>query len=279
VPRLRDLVREYIPRELWDKVPNGFDIVGSREGAVAIIEIPEELEDYKLTIANAVLKLGKHIRTVLRRIGPRSGPYRLYRYEVLIPGPTEVIHKENGYLMKLDPTKVYFSPRDQGDRLDIARMVRPGETVLYPFAGVGPYAFAILKAQPMVSKIIAIETNPIAYSYLVENIKLNKASKIEAILGDAGKIMSEYRGVADRVVMTLPLGAHEYLDQAMIAARSGGVIHFYHLGTEEDPFGEGIRIIKERCEALSLECIISSMRIVREYAPRIYKVRIDFRIA
>ncbi len=264
-----------MPKELWDNLPRSFDIIGSRQGAVAIVEIPPELEEYKYVIAECILKLNKHVKAVLRRIGAREGPFRLYKYEILIPGPTEVIHKENGYLIKVDPTKVYFSPRDQGDREDIARQVRPGEVILYPFAGVGPYAIAILKRQPNVKLIIAIELNEYAFYYLLENIKLNKLEgRILPILGDAGKIMPLFKKV-DRVLMTLPLHAHFYLKQALTCVKNGGIVHFYHTGPEESPFEEAERVVGVYCREVGRTCRIIGRRIVRDYAPRVYKVRLD----
>ena len=171
---MKDLVKDKIPPELHQYIPSSFDIIGSRQGAVAIVEIPEELEDYKYIIAEAIQKLNKNVRAVLRKISGRQGIYRLYEFEVLIPGPTEVIHKEHGYVIKVDPTKVYFSPRDHSDRLDIASQVKPGETILYLFAGVGPYAIAICKMCPEVKVIHAVEINPWGIHYMIENIRLNK---------------------------------------------------------------------------------------------------------
>ncbi len=279
MPTLKDVVKPFVPRELWDKIPRSFDIIGSRSGAVAIIEIPPELEDYKVLIGEAIIKLNRNVRAVLRRVGAREGEFRLYKYEVLVPGPTEVIHKEDNYLIRVDPTKAYFSPRDQGDREDIARQVMPGEVVLYPFAGVGPYAIAILKRQPLTRLVIAIELNEYAYNYMLSNIKLNKLEgRILPLHGDAARLMDLFHNV-DRVLLTLPLGAHRFLRQALTCVRKGGIVHFYHLGVEEDPFYEAEGIVKNYCGELGLDCIIINRRIVRDYAPHVYKVRLDIRVA
>lgn len=238
MPTLKDVVRPLIPKELWDRVPRSFDIVGSRSGAVAIIEIPPELENYKFIIGDAIVRLNRHVKAVLRRIGAREGEFRLYKYEVLVPGPTEVIHKENNYLIKVDPTKAYFSPRDQGDREDIARQVMPNEVILYPFAGVGPYAITILKRQPLVRLVIAIELNEYAYYYMLDNIKLNRLEgKVLPLLGDAAKLMGLFHGV-DRVILTLPLGAHRFLKQSLMSVKDGGIIHFYHLAPRRTHTGK-----------------------------------------
>lgn len=280
MPTLKDIVKPLIPKELWDKVPRSFDIVGSRSGAVAIIEIPPELESYKFVIGEAITKLNRHVKTVLRRVGgAREGEFRLYRYEVLIPGPTEVIHKESNYLIKVDPTKAYFSPRDQGDREDIAKQVLPNEVILYPFAGVGPYAIAILKRQPLVGLVIAIELNEYAYYYMLDNIKLNKLEgKVLPLLGDAAKLMGGLFCGVDRVILTLPLGAHKFLRQSLMCVRDGGIVHFYHLGTEEDPYGEAEGLVKNYCDELGYECQVVNRRVVRDYAPYVYKVRLDIKV-
>ncbi|GAB6945964.1 class I SAM-dependent methyltransferase family protein [Vulcanisaeta sp. JCM 16161] len=278
MPTLKDVVRPLIPKELWDRVPRSFDIVGSRSGAVAIIEIPPELENYKFIIGDAIVRLNRHVKAVLRRIGAREGEFRLYKYEVLVPGPTEVIHKENNYLIKVDPTKAYFSPRDQGDREDIARQVMPNEVILYPFAGVGPYAITILKRQPLVRLVIAIELNEYAYYYMLDNIKLNRLEgKVLPLLGDAAKLMGLFHGV-DRVILTLPLGAHRFLKQSLMSVKDGGIIHFYHLGTEENPYGEAENLVRNYCGELGYECQVVNRRIVRDYAPYVYKVRLDIKV-
>ncbi len=274
---LKNILKNKIPKELLNKIPSSFDIVGSRSGAVAIIEIPEELDTYKHIIAEAIVKLNRHVKTVLRRVGPRTGPFRLYRYEVLIQGPTEVLHKEHGYYLKLDPTKVYFSPRDQNDRIQIAKMVRENETIMYMFAGIGPYAVAICKFCPNVRLVVAIELNPTAHEYMISNVRINKLKgRVIPILGDVRKVCPKFYEKFDRVLMTLPLGAFEYLDLGIkCLRREGGYLHFYHLGSERDPFSEAERLVLDYCEKFERECKIINKVIVRDYAPRVYKVRLD----
>jgi len=259
-----------VPPELMEKVPSSFEIVGSRAGAVAIVEIPPELEPYKHEIARAITAMNKHVRAVLRKLGARTGDYRLYNFEVLIEGPTEVLHKEHGYLIKVDPTKVYFSSRDQTDRLDIASRVEEGERVLYLFAGVAPYAVAIAKlARPKI--VVAVELNPWGFKYMVENFRLNKIRNAVAIHGDVAVVAPFLKRKFDRVLMTLPLGAYRFLPLAFDCLEGDGVVHFYHLGREEDPFREAEEVAKSLCP----DCQIVGKRVVRDYAPGVYKVRLD----
>ncbi|CCC82310.1 class I SAM-dependent methyltransferase [Thermoproteus tenax] len=267
---LKSLLKNVIPEPYLSMVPSSFEIIGSRSGAIAIIEIPDELDAYKHEIAEAIKRMNKNITTVLRRRGPRSGPYRLYNYEVLIEGPTEVLHKEHGYYIKVDPTKVYFSSRDQTDRAEISEMVREGEKILYLFAGAGPYAVAIAKRKH-VKWIYAVEINPWGFKYMIDNIKINKLDNIVPIRADVSLFCKNFYEKVNRIIMTLPLGAHKYLDLALACAEDGGFIHFYHTGPEEEPFREAEELLKSVCPY----CVVINKRIVRDYAPHVYKVRID----
>ncbi|MFN3803745.1 MAG: class I SAM-dependent methyltransferase [Pyrobaculum sp.] len=267
---LKDRLRGLVPRELLEKVPTSFEVVGSRDGAVAIVEIPPELEDYKQLVAKAVIEANKHVKAVLRKLGSRVGEYRLYKFEMLVEGPTEVLHKEHGYYIKVDPTKVYFSSRDLTDRLDIARRVAEGERVLYLFAGVAPYAVAIAKfAKPQV--IVAVELNPWGFKYAVENMKINRIKNVAVVHGDVAYVAPLLKKRFDRVLLTLPLGAHRFLPTALECLERGGVIHFYHLGREEDPFREAEGLARSLCP----DCKAVDRKVVRDYAPGVYKIRVD----
>lgn len=276
---LKEALKGVIPESLLAYVPSSFDVVGSRSGAVAIVEIPEEVEAYKYEIARAIVRLSRNVKTVLRRVGPRTGDYRLYSFETLLGKDTEVIHVESGVRIMLDPVKVFFSPRDQGDRLEVASMVNEGEVIAYLFAGVAPYAFVILKHKPGVRLIYAVEINPEAVKYAEINVRLNKArGKVIPLEMDAASFCIKMPNTFDRILMTLPLGAHKYLDQALRCVKNGGIINFYHTGPEENPFSEGESIIQSHCRDLNMDCIVIGRSIVRDYAPRVYKIRLDFKV-
>jgi len=275
---LKELLKEALGSDV-KYVPSSFDIVGSREGAVAILEFPEGAPDHvKKAVAEALMKLHRNVRIVLAKASERRGAFRLREYEVIAgEGSTEVVHVEHGVRLKLDPTKVYFSPRDATERVRVASQVRPGETVMVMFAGVGPYALMIAKKQPLVEKVIAIELNPEAYRYMVENVRLNKLEgKVVPVLGDVRIEAKRWYGACDRVVMPLPKGAHEFLDRAFLCLKSrGGVIHFYHWAPEHDLFSEAYRLLEREAALRGMSVRILDARVVSEYAPCVYKVCVD----
>ena len=275
--RVRDLLLAELGSKASRCIPSSFDIVGSREGAVAIVEVPPGCEMFKEKIGEGIMRIHRNVRAVYAKTSVRKGVYRIREYE-LIAGEDvgEVIHKEGGVRMKLDIRKVYFSPRESTERLRIARQVRPGETVMVMFAGVGPYALVIAKHQPLVSKVIAIEINPVAYEYMVENIRLNHLEgKIVPVLGDVKDKAGEWYGLCDRVVMPLPKGAHHYLAQAFNCLKRRGFIHFYHWAPEDDLFTEAYMLLERAATLWGRNIRILDMRRVLPYAPRIYKTCID----
>ncbi len=276
--KLKDLLKDVLPKEKLKFVPKSYEIIGSRSGAVAIVEIPEELTGFEKEIGKAIIKLNKNVRLVLKKVSGREGELRLRRFEVIAgSGKTEVIHVEHGYKLLLDPTKVYFSPREATERQRVAEQVKPGEVVMVMFSGVAPYAIAIAKKQPKVKLVVAIELNEHAHLYALKNVELNKLQgKVLPVLGDVREKAKEWYGKCDRVVMPLPKGAYQFLDEAISCLKqSGGVIHFYHWAREDDLFGEAEKLVKDVAKRHGFKVRFLSKRKVLPYAPRVWKVCLD----
>jgi len=259
--------------KIKDEKPNSFDIIGH----IAIVEVPERLKRKKKLIAKVIMDLNKHIKTVLEKASERKGIYRIRKYR-FIAGERkfETIHKEYGCLFKLDPTKVYFSPRELTERQRIASQVKENETVMVMFAGVAPYAIQIAKKQPKVKEVIAIEINPVAAKYARENVVLNKVDdKVKIIEGDVREKCKEFYGKCDRIVMPLPKGAEDFLDIAVKCLKRKGYIHFYNWGNEPNIFENAEKIIKDELSKMNVKYKIINERKVLPYAPRKWKVCID----
>jgi tRNA (guanine37-N1)-methyltransferase len=213
----------------------------------------------------------------LEKASKRKGIYRIRKYR-FIAGERkfETIHKEYGCVFKLDPTKVYFSPRELTERQRIASQVKENEVVMVMFAGVAPYAIQIAKKQPKVKEVIAIEINPIAVKYAKENVVLNKVEdKVRVIEGDVREKCKDFYGKCDRVVMPLPKGAEDFLDIAVKCLKNKGYIHFYNWGSEPNIFENAEKIIKDELSKMNVKYKIINKRKVLPYAPRKLKVCID----
>jgi len=247
-----------------------YDIIGSKEKAVALLGV--NVKNPKRA-AKEIMKRHKAVKSVLQKLSERRDVFRLYPCK-LIGGEknTEVVHKEYGYLLKVDPQKAYFSPRESTERQRIAEMVRPREEILVMFSGVCPFPIAIAKKQTLVSKIYAVEINPSAHKYALENIKLNHLEKkIITILKDVRK--EKEIGKVDRIIMPLVEKAIDYLDVAFSHSKKGTVIHLYGLSNVQ--LEEKVKDIAKKCK---VKYKIVGRQGVLPYAPRIKKIRLDIKI-
>ncbi len=259
------------PAEL-ETLIGSFDIIGD----IAIIEIPDALESREKEIGNALLSVHKNLKTVLRKLGPMEGEFRVRRVKPIAgEDRTTTLYRESGVLMELDVASVYFSVRLSHERKRISELVKPGERILALFAGVGPFALVISKTHPD-AEIVAIELNPYAVEFMEKNIARNRANNVKAVLGDARKVvMSGYQNFADRILMPLPKGAHEFLDVAYAGARDGGMIHFYTFVGMQDPFREALEKAQSAAKAGNVRIEVASQRIVRPYSPQTVQVVLD----
>ena len=279
----RDLIgilKGYIPEEKIGLVTRSFDIYGSKRKAVAVVEIPDELREFEGLIALTIMKVNKNVASVLGKESGRKGEYRTRELRLLAGDPdTEVLHRESGCVYRLDPGTVYFSPRESSERERLSSAVGEGEDVLVMFSGVGPLPISIAKRRRNVH-VTAVELNPYAHNYCVENIHLNRvADRVEAIKGDVREVCPRLGKLFDRIMMPLPKGAYEFLDIAVPLLKSGGVLHFYHWAPEGDPFSEAEALIIGTAEAEGKKVRFMDRVKVSQYSPRTWKIRVDARVS
>ncbi|MDI6819835.1 MAG: class I SAM-dependent methyltransferase family protein [Candidatus Hodarchaeaceae archaeon] len=269
---LRDALKDQLTGEELEQL-RAFDIIGD----IAVIKLPKELLPKKGVIGRALMQVHRHLRTVLRQVGPVGGEFRTRELEVIAGEPrTKTLYRESGCVFKADLAQVYFSPRLAHERLRIASQVKPGEVVTNMFAGVGCYSIIIAK-RSKATKIYSIDKNPVAVQYLRENIRINKVGdRVVPILGDAREVVPQLAGRADRVLMPLPELAREFFDVALRALkRDGGVIHFYDYGRQPDIFGPSLEFARSTAAIEGREVELLDGRAIRSYAPRCYHIALD----
>jgi len=275
---LAEAVKKDLPPDLLALVPKSFDVVGH----IAVLELPDRLGPFRELVGAGVLKMCPNARTVMAKAGPFSSDYRTRELR-LIAGEDDSVtcHKEHGCLYQLDVRTVFFSTRLSHERLRIACQVRPGETVVDMFAGVGPYSILVAKKQPL-STVHAIDANPAAFKYLVSNILANKVTgTVRPMMGDAREVVrSRLLGVADRVIMNLPGEALNFVDVACLSLNErGGVIHFYSFESGENPHEAALERFKRRIEesGQAVKSVLA-VRTVKEVAPYRFQIGIDARV-
>jgi len=273
------LANKLKPSEL-KLVCKSYDIIGD----IAVIRIPEALEQKSEVISEAVMQTHNRVKGVWRQVSPVSGDLRLRELEWIVGEKrTETIHREHGCVFKVDLRRCYFSPRLSYERMRIASQVQPGEVIVNMFAGVGCYSVMIAKHSGA-SKIFSIDINPVAVQYMRENVELNKVKeRILPLEGDAKKITEKrLQNVADRVLMPLPEKAYEYLDFAVLALKLvKGWVHYYdfeHARKGEKPVEKVERKVSVKLEKLGVKFETRFGRIVRPTGPNWYQVVLDIKI-
>lgn len=228
------------------------------------IENPEKL--LETPGVNRIVKLGRI-----------SGLKREPDVEVIIGEGTETIHRENKCSFKLDVSKIMWSKGNTTERKRMSTIAKQGETVVDMFAGIGYFSIPMaVHSKP--AKIYSIEINPISYSYLCENVRLNNVEGIlEPISGDCREIAP--RSIADRVLMGYIGNTNEYLDVAMDVLKEGGTIHYHESVPDKLKFIRPVDRINEAALAADRELVeIVNKRIIKPYSPGVYHVVVDAKI-
>ncbi len=273
---LKQALAKKLTKKELEKLISSYDILGS----IAIIEIPLELAKKEKLIAETLLGLHKNLKTVLKKADIHKGRFRRQKLKVLAGKKTKTTeYKENNTQLRLDVEKVYFSPRLGTERKRIYQLVKPGETILVMFSGCAPYV-AVIAKNTKAKEVYGVELNPIAHKFGMENVKLNKLNNVELLLGDAReavKKLKKQKLAFDRILMPLPKNAGQFLDSAFLVSKKGATIHFYDFASEEEFSGKKNKI-RQLCKKHNKKCKI--LRIIKcgHYAPRVYRICIDFKV-
>jgi tRNA (guanine37-N1)-methyltransferase len=276
---LKKLLEEKLEFNELKRLYRSYDIIGD----IAIIRVPDFLDKKSELIANAIIDTHNGVKSVWKQVGSVTGDYRIRDLEYIIgEKKSETIYKEHGCIYKTDIRETYFSPRLSYERLRIAKLVHPGETVLNMFAGVGCYSIAIANhSKPL--KVYSIDINPIAIKYLQENIRLNRREKtVIPLLGDAKNLIEQkLQSVSDRVIMPLPEKAFDYLNSAISSLKpKGGWINYYdfeHAKKNEDPIEKTINKVSKKIKLIT-DFEVKFGRIVRPIGPGWYQIVLDINI-
>ncbi|HEX3001126.1 MAG TPA: RsmD family RNA methyltransferase, partial [Methanoregula sp.] len=167
----------------------------------------------------------RNIYTVLNKVQKVASDSRTASYEILAGDTTVTRYREFGFQYRFDVAQVFFNSHMAYERMRVTEQVEPGENVLVPFCGVGPYA---IPAAARGAYVMAIEQNPEAYAWFRENIVLNHVKeRITPLNGDA-RDTSILRGKRfDRIIIPTPYGMDDSLDIFPPFAARDGMIHFY----------------------------------------------------
>ncbi|AJC71652.1 tRNA (guanine-N1)-methyltransferase [Thermococcus guaymasensis DSM 11113] len=246
-----------------------YDVIGD----IAVIQVPPELEHRVGDIVWGLRKVHPFLRVIARK-GFHEGAFRIRDYSIIWGEKRlETVHRENGVEIKVDLSKAFFNPRMKGERYRLAQMVKDGERILIPFAGVLPYALVIARYRKV--KITAVELNREAYELGLENIERNGKrlkGEIEFIYGDAFKVLPELP-TYDRVISPTPRGVDAL---SLTLSKAEKWLHYYDFVHEEEIETFRARILEE-CRKLGKECSVRVKK-VSDFKPHVFKVCADVKI-
>jgi tRNA wybutosine-synthesizing protein 2 len=256
-------------------LPHGYQIIGR----ILLIKLKPKLLKRKKIIGENILSLFPYIHTVCL-IKEISSVERKPKIEIIAgcKKSTQTLHKEHGCQFLLDVSKIMWSQGNKEERIRLVKLVKPKETVVDMFAGIGYFSIFIAKYSKL-RKIYAIDINPEALDYLRKNAWLNGVeSKIEILQGDCRKFAGLLENTADRIIMGYLFKTEKFLPYALKFAKNNCIIHFHRTVKIED-----IEKIKKKIVEIGKKnkCKIKILNAnkVKSYAPKIWHVVFDLKIA
>ena len=233
--------------------PRSFDIFGE----IAIIRLVEELIDYELEIAEALLSSHINLKTVCVDLGVK-GEYRIRNLRIIAGDNNFIsVHKENGMKFEADISKVYFSPRLATERQRLSSLVSKDELILDAFAGVAPFSVSLAKKG---CNILALDSNPDAKYWAFRNFKNNGIAADQFNFHNIKFEDFDFKlEKFDRIIMNNPTNCLPFLDRALELVVEGGLIHFYNISPKDGTFNI------ENYMNLDYQCV--SKREVHAYSP------------
>jgi len=207
-----------------------FDIIGE----IIVLFIPQNKLEQKNEIGNFLMALYPHVKAVYREVAEATGNFRIQTKELIAGEGSETIHKENKLKLKLDVTKVFFSPRQVTEREELVKHIRKGDRICVFFSGIGPIPIYLAEFSEA-EKIVGIELNEIAHRFALENLELNGISNVELINGDVRTVVPELiqKELFDIVIMPSPKNSESFLDVAKLAIKPKGKLICYETISEK----------------------------------------------
>jgi len=273
-------IKQLLQEELSGKIPSKeLSLLPSsyqKIGDIVVLNLKKPLWKYDKKIGKIILEKIPDTKTVCMRTDFIKTQHRKPSIKIIAgEKKTETLHKEHGIVYRLDVNELMFAKGNLNERNRIAKLVNKNEVIMDMFAGMGYFSLGMAKTYKP-KKIYSIEINPIAYSYLKKNIKLNKVEeKIVPVFGDCIVELPKLGRIADRVVMGLLPSCREYLIDAMRVVKPNGIIHYHGTAKDWKKLFDDVKTAAE-IEGFKVELIEKTK--VKSYAPKIYHWVLDCKI-
>jgi tRNA wybutosine-synthesizing protein 2 len=253
-----------------ERAPGSWAVIGD----VVLVDVDDAPRPGE--VGEALLDLHGGADTVLAREGI-EGLHREPSGRVIAgDGDTETVHREHGTAYAMDLAEVMFSPGNKAERVRMGETTGPGERVLDAFAGIGYFALPMARAG---ASVTAIEHNPTALRFLLENARLNEVTdNIQPYRGDCREVAPTLAAEPfDRLVMGY-YDAHEYLDALLPALSAGGVVHLHEATPEPLAPERPIERIEAAAADLGRAVEVCHTRRVKTHSEGVDHVVVDARV-
>ncbi|NHK30195.1 MAG: hypothetical protein FK730_02510 [Asgard group archaeon] len=238
-----------------------FDIIGE----IIVIFIPNFMDSKKKEIGKYLMTLYPKIKAVYSETTKAEGIFRIQLKELIAGEGSETIHIENKLKFKLDITKVFFSPRQITERMELIRYIPDNSNVCVLFSGIGPIPIYLAKFTKA-TKIIGIELNTIAHKFSCENLLLNKIQNVQLINGDVRTILPELaqKILFDIIVMPEPKDTKNFVKYTIKALKKEGLLISYITSSE-------MELENKLSELTEIGFSIEQIKRSLEIAPKIWR--------
>lgn len=271
--KLRDKLKGRLDEKELNLLPRSYQIVGK----ILLLKLKPELLKRKNLIGSAIIGLLPYLKTVCLQ-SAITDKERKPEIEVIAGEKSfGTLHRENGCLFEMDVSKSMFSRGNKAEKMRLVNSVKPNETVIDMFAGIGYWTIPVAKTTKA-KKIFAIDINNEAADFLGKNAFLNKVSdKAEILKGDCRNFADLLENIADRIIMGCLFETEKFLPAALKMAKNSCIIHF-HRNVEMEKIGE----MKEKLAGIAAAngCEIEFVNTVKvkSYAPKVWHVVMDLKV-
>jgi len=271
--KLKNKLENKLSVKELDYLPKGYQIVGK----ILIIKLDKKLLKHKKLIGKTIMEILPYIHTVCV-IKDISKIVRKPKIEIIYGCKnTQTLNKEHGCKFLLNVSDIMWSQGNKNEKMRLVKMIKPKETIVDMFAGIGYFSIIIAKyCDP--KKIYAIDINPKAIEYLRKNVWLNEVeNKIEVLQGDCRRFAKPLENIANRIIMGYLFKTEKFLPYALKIAKNNSVIHFHRTVKEEEIKKIGKKLVKTGNKN-KVKIKILKIKKVKSYAPKIWHVVYDLNI-
>lgn len=271
--KLRERLNGALNENELNLLPRSYQIVGK----ILLLKLKPELLNRRKLVGAAIMEILQYIQTVCLQ-KQISDIERKPEIEVIAGKESFLtLHRENGCLFEMDVSKSMFSKGNKAEKVRLVNSVKPNETVIDMFAGIGYWTIPVAK-MTKAKKIFAIDINTEAVKFLERNAFLNNISdKIKILEGDCRSFAGLLENTADRIIMGYIFETEKFLPAALKMAKDGCTIHF-HRNVEMEKTEDVKKNVAEIAKNNGCEIQFITVVKVKSYAPKIWHVVMDLKV-